>query len=123
MGVYFLLLFSYGFQTNDIAAAQALSTPDCVFCSSFLDNVRTQSGRGQKMQGGSVQVLRLGGTEVNPGKFFNIKATIREAPSQTVSIQGAVVESMNEATTDVDMVVLHSDSGWTIRELSYKAAQ
>ena len=123
VAVYFLLLVPYGFQTGDLAAWQSMSHPDCVFCASVVSNVKEQFARGERTEGSSLQVQRLGGTEVDLGRFFNVTATIREAPSQTLTAAGAVVEKLSAATTDVDLVVLHEGGAWTVREVSYEASK
>ena len=123
IATYFLLLVPYAFQTGDTESARAISSSECVFCQSLATNATAAFGQGQHTEGGALQILRLGGTEVDTARFFDIKAQISELPSRTVTKTGLIVRTYAAAATEVDMVVLHENGRWAVREVSYQAVK
>ncbi|BDO43517.1 hypothetical protein CELD12_30070 [Cellulomonas sp. NTE-D12] len=121
IATYFLLLYPYVYQTADLTEWNALSHPQCTFCSEASAEVRARVAAGQRVKGGNLDVRDIRGTEVTVGRFFEIQAVTHEARSQTVDSMGTVVDDYASGGNSVDMVVLFENGSWTVRGIDHKA--
>lgn len=119
---YFVQLFPYSLQTNDVAEFARISHPDCVFCGSVKSDVAGQVERAEHTVGGAISVASSSSTEVVPGQHFAVSLTIEEAPSHVENKFGVVVQDNAEpAAYAVDMAVVVEDGQWFVREVSSRA--
>ncbi|MDC7120204.1 DUF6318 family protein [Cellulomonas fimi] len=122
VATYFVQLFPYAMQTNDVADFAALSHPDCAFCSSTQADVAGQVERREHTVGGGIGVTAARGTEVVPGRHFAIYLTIDEAPSHSENEFGMRVDDNPDAQTfAVEMAVVFDDDRWLVRAVSSEA--
>lgn len=120
IATYFLLLFSYVYQSNDLTAWTSLSHAQCAFCTDVRSDIEKHVARGAHVTGGTVIVSDVKGTEVDVGHFFNIQATIRESGSKTVEATGALTDDLAPGSTATDMVVLYESGAWSVRSVDHK---
>lgn len=123
VAAYFLLLYPYVYQTGDLSAWNALAHPDCNFCASVRTHVSEASSGGQHTVGGAFTITAVKGTEVNPGKFFDIQLINEGATSQVVIAAGAVVKDQRAGRYETDIVVLFEDGKWRVRGVQPKEAE
>ena len=117
VATYFLLLYSYTYQTGDAAPWIALSDPRCVFCSGVTQKAQTQHSEGQRLVGGAIQVTAADGTEVNPASFFDLTLSVTQAPSKTVDVTGTTISQTTGGDRPANVIVIN-DGTWHIREIS-----
>ncbi|WP_168677462.1 DUF6318 family protein [Cellulomonas septica] len=116
VAAYFVQLFPYAVQTNDVADFAALSHAECGFCSSTQADVARQIERGERTIGGGIAVSSVTATEVVPQKHFAVHLTIDEAPSHEENEFGMVVNDDPERETySVEMALLYEDGKWLVR--------
>ncbi|GCD20963.1 hypothetical protein CTKZ_25250 [Cellulomonas algicola] len=116
VAAYFVQLFPYAVQTNDVAEFAALSHAECAFCSSTQADIARQIGRGEHTVGGGIAVSALSSTEVVPEKHFAVHLTIDEAPSHEENEFGMVVKDHPEHETfSVEMAILYEGGRWLVR--------
>ncbi|MBN9327502.1 MAG: hypothetical protein BGO38_00615 [Cellulomonas sp. 73-145] len=123
VAAYFLLLYPYAYQTGDLSAWNALAHPDCNFCASVRTHVSEATSVGRHTVGGAFTITAVKGTEVTPGKFFDIQVTSEGATSQVVITAGAVVKDQPAGRYESDIVVLFEDGTWRVRGVQPKQAE
>lgn len=119
VATYFVLLYSYAYQTGNLNGWNTLSDPLCVFCGSVRSNVETKKTLGHHLVGGAMSVASTTGTEVTVGKFFDLTLTLNEAPSKTVDLSGTALSETAGDDLKANVIVIY-DGNWHIRELSTK---
>ena len=114
VAVYFLNLYPYVYATNDLTEWKALSHPECVFCKSVIDNVGKQVAAGHRSVGGLVSIESVSGVEVSDG-FYSVQVAATQTPSIEYAPDGSRVDESPGSHSELKLVVLRSDSQWTVR--------
>ena len=114
VAVYFLNLYPYVYATNDLTEWKALSHPECVFCKSVIDNVGKQVAAGHRSVGGLVSIESVSGVEVSDG-FYSVQVAATQTPSIEYAPYGSRVDESPGSHSELKLVVLRSDSQWTVR--------
>lgn len=113
---YFLLLYPYAYATGDLTEWTEVSHPECVFCTSVIENVRQQIETGYTSTGGSIDVQSVAVDFVGDGVAgFEVSAVQAESTVQDGS--GTVVRT-NPAQALTLMIALEGgadDGGWSVR--------
>jgi hypothetical protein len=118
---YFLQLFPYAQNTGDLTEVRALSHPECVFCASVIEGVEGLAAREQRSIGGAVRIEDVSALALDPDRWFTVKLTLHEAPSQEVMANGFVVNNFaDEKEYLVDAVVLFENGAWSIRGVDHE---
>ncbi|WP_456826786.1 DUF6318 family protein [Cellulomonas sp. P5_E12] len=114
---YFLGLYPYIYATGDLNDWNALSHPECVFCSSATTNAQAMAGRGEHSQGGAFELVDRSVLEVNPGAWYTVKIDLIQDPSATLNGTGDVVKSFPDTKRiHVDLAVVWNNGSWAVRE-------
>ncbi|CAL8969575.1 hypothetical protein CELL_00549 [Cellulomonas sp. T2.31MG-18] len=119
VATYFVLVYSYAYQTGDLKPWNTLVDPRCVFCESVRSNVETEKTLGRHLVGGAISVTSATGTEVTVGRFFDLTLTLNEAPSRTIDQSGTAFSETSGDDLKANVIVTY-DGNWHIRELSTK---
>ncbi|MCC2319528.1 DUF6318 family protein [Cellulomonas xiejunii] len=117
---YFISLYPYINATGDLAEWNALSSPECSFCSGITANVTDLHSRGHRNVGGA-EILAASGTEVDAGRWYSARLHVRIDASVDLDAEGRVLEDHPLEDREIDIVMTWSD-GWTIDEVGPAAA-
>jgi len=117
---YFISLYPYINATGDLAEWNALSSPECSFCSGIKANVTDLHSRGHRNVGGA-EILAASGTEVDAGRWYSARLHVRIDASVDLDTEGRVLENHPMEDREIDIVMTWSD-GWTIDEVGPAAA-
>ena len=112
---YFISLFPYINATGDLSEWDALSSPECSFCSGVRDNVTALHSKGHRNIG-SVEILSAAGTQVEADRWYSARIHLVIAASIDVDNDGEVVDEHPEENEQIDVVMTWAD-GWTIDEV------
>lgn len=116
VATYFLSLYPYVYATGDLSVWTELSHPECVFCTSVIDNVGELVSADQLAQGGMATILEVEVAEVDPGRWFSVQVQLEQAPSRTVGRDGTLVEDFPDTVRyQMGVAVIRDDMGWRIR--------
>lgn len=113
---YFLALYPYAYATGDLAAWQALSDDECVFCRSVSDGVTAMQGMGHRQIGGVVTVKAIVGSEIDPQVAYGVDVTAAQSPAQELDASGAVVD-VGEASEFTLVFAIRWNGAWSVREV------
>lgn len=115
---YFMQLYPYVFATGDVTALQALSHPDCAFCTKVSkDAAALHEEFGNHMEGLETRFVSASGSEVDPGREFTVEAEVEQQGFSVVDPVGNVLESDDAiVVTPMTFTVVHEDGRWLIRE-------
>ena len=115
---YFLSLYSYAFETGDLAELRTLSHPECIFCASLADAVTEQQTSGFRTVGGGLTVAQVEVVEVTPGEWFAIDAVGTQEPWKLLDASGAMTQEEPSPSDHVyHLIVVRESDVWLIREV------
>lgn len=118
---YFLELYPYVYATGDLTEWRALSHPECVFCTSVIDNVEAQVAAGNRSTGAEVTVQSADARVIDE-TWFAADAEITQAPSAEYGPDGELL-SENPATQSHRMTFsLIHDGTWLVRAVQVDEA-
>ncbi|CAN5307731.1 hypothetical protein BH11ACT1_BH11ACT1_30370 [soil metagenome] len=112
---YFLQLFPYALNTGDSSGWDALSHPDCRFCSGLSDEVKRQAALLEHQEGLATSISSASGVEVDPGVWFTIDLDITQGKSRVVDSTGSVLLEGPEQRSHVTMIVIRDNDRWLVR--------
>jgi len=112
---YFLELFPYALNTGDINDWDALSHPDCQFCSGLSAEVKRQAAVLQHQEGLATSIATATGTEVDPGIWFTVELDMTQGKSRIVDAAGAVLQEGPQQRSRVTMIVIRESNRWLVR--------
>jgi hypothetical protein len=112
---YFLELFPYALNTGDINDWDALSHPDCQFCSGLSAEVKRQAAVLQHQEGLATSIATATGIEVDPGIWFTVELDMTQGKSRIVDAAGAVLQEGPQQRSRVTMIVIRESNRWLVR--------
>ncbi|MHB1063722.1 MAG: DUF6318 family protein [Georgenia sp.] len=114
--VYFTELYPYVYATGDLTEWKAMSHPECIFCTSVIDNVGELVAAGEHLEGGEIDILEVTGNDPAPGyEFFQVNIGISQQPTIAVGEAGRRPESAG-GTTMLKLAVGRVSDQWIVRE-------
>lgn len=112
---YFLELFPYALNTGDISGWNALSHPDCQFCSGLSEEVKRQAALLEHQEGLATSIAAATGTEVDPGIWFTVELDMTQGQSRIVDAAGTVLQEGPQQRSRVTMIVIRESDRWLVR--------
>ena len=116
---YFLSLYPYVYATGDLQEWRELSDPECIFCTSVIDNVEALVDKDQHSVGGLVTLSELESRPVDQGDAWMVQVRLHQEASTNVDADGAVVDEYSVETVDNSVFVFHDGSQWWIRGVDH----
>lgn len=113
---YFFDLYEYSYDSLDSTAFEAMSSPECVFCQSVIDDVARLDAYNYTATGGDYTVVNAFGTEISPGQWYSAVVQLDQAPSAELDPVGKV---LTESVGGRFQMILALDwaQGWLVREV------
>lgn len=111
---YFVALYPYVYATGDLADWVAMSSPECIFCSSTRDGATRVAEARNRIEGGEVTITEATGVEVDPGRWYSAKVRAEEAPSVELNGNGETVTASDGGAYVFTFALTHSDAGWVV---------
>jgi hypothetical protein len=113
---YFLDLYDHTYATLDSAALVAMSSAECAFCQSVIDDVARMASEQHSSTGGGHTVVNAFGTEISPAQWYSAAVQLDQQPSAEVDSSGQVV---SESPGGAYQMVFALDwaTGWKVREV------
>ena len=120
---YFLQLVPYAEATGDIAALEALSHEECIFCRSVLDGVDALVAAGLLHSGGLPTFAGVSALEVDAGAWWTVDVDLTQSPIEVLDAAGAVAApgQPESLSYHMDVAVVFDTKGWRVRALEYEA--
>ncbi|MDD9207576.1 DUF6318 family protein [Georgenia sp. 10Sc9-8] len=113
---YFISLYPYVYATGDLTEWRELSDPECVFCTSVIENVEELHDEGGYQVGGEISVRGVSSRSREPGnQYFRVDLRISEAPSTRVASSGKSSRE-NGGNGRLIFALAPEADGWRVRE-------
>ena len=116
LATYFSALYSYAYNTGDLEEWQTLSSPECIFCTSVIDNVEAMHQKGHRVEGGTLLVTDSSTVEIGPGRFSVELEVTQEASRISDSSNTAVEDEMPSERFTLILALLWKDGAWSVLE-------
>lgn len=113
--VYFIELYGYVLQTGDLTEWNAMSYPDCEFCSSTAEYVESVYSAGGTFTGGDITAEVVTVHELDGfigGYPVDLRTT--QAATEQLDATGARTSSMDEQTDTARFATVYYKGSWTI---------
>lgn len=111
---YFISLYPYVYATGDLAEWDALSGPDCAFCSSTREGVDRVRQKGGNVAGGEIAINSVDGSEIEPGRWYAATVIATEAPSAEYDMYGVPVEESQGGDYKFSVALTFASGAWTV---------
>ena len=114
VATYFALLFPYSAVTRDLRTFDALSHPECGFCTQFIDEVKGYEAQGVTTDGGAIVVHRAE-ARMQSDDYFVVTMTMSQDASRELDATGEVAdqdEGFADRTFEID--VTWYDGSWLV---------
>ena len=114
---YFMQLYPYAYNTGDATQLKELSHPECIFCKSVTDESEQLHARGEHQEGSATRVRSTRGTEVHPGYWYSVNASVEQDGWQILDAAGNVIggEPTVMKTYAMTFAVVYQGGGWLVR--------
>lgn len=110
---YFISLYPYVYVTGDFSEWDALSAPECEFCSNTKSDVQRMFAAGNRTTGAPVEIVSSEGIELSDLEWYSAKLRVRQAEGAELDPTGSPVSTNPAALFDFDVAMTWSD-GWRI---------
>ncbi|KGM17319.1 hypothetical protein N867_05640 [Actinotalea fermentans ATCC 43279 = JCM 9966 = DSM 3133] len=124
-GRWFMELFPYIHNTGDTALWEAVSSPECSYCASVLEVVRSDATAGIENAYGPVTVTHARASArwwADPGDYL-VSLTLTVAPAEDRGPDGLVTDRRGPTRYDVSVAVALADGEWLVEGVSAAAVQ
>jgi uncharacterized protein DUF6318 len=113
--VYFIELYGYVLQTGDLTEWNAMSYPDCEFCSSTAEYVESVYSAGGTFTGGDItaEVVTVHELDGFIGGY-PVDLRMTQAPAERLDATGAPAGTADEETDVVRFATVYYKGSWTI---------
>lgn len=112
---YFMQLYAYAYATGDLTEWNALSHPECVFCSDVSASVTGVADAGEHFEGGDASVVFRTTGVVSESEMYSIDLTLTRASSRKVGSDGVAVSGWSAPeVVDLNALVLRENDAWKI---------
>lgn len=113
---HFLDLYEYSYDSLDTTALEAMSSPDCAFCRSVIDDVARMEAYNHVSTGGGYTVVNAFGTEITRDQWYSAAIQLDQAASAEVDPVGEVVSETAGGRFQM-VFALDWAQGWLVREV------
>jgi hypothetical protein len=121
-GVWFLTqLYPYVRETNDTTEWQALSTTECEFCQSMVEDVTADIAAGQVVREGRITAVVTRVEELNP-LAYSVLVDVDQPPAELLRLDGTAVAELEASHGQVLLVLRREGPNWLLREGQFFAA-
>ena len=117
--VYFIELYGYVLQTGDLTEWNAMSYPDCEFCTSVQTSIPAVYANGGRIEGGdlSAEVLAVQDLDSFIGGY-PVDLRVTQQASRVYSADGTVSDSTTVSTKSGRFYTIFVNGAWQIAEVS-----
>lgn len=113
---HFLDLYEYTYDSLDPTAIEAMSSPECTFCRSVIDDVARMEAYNHVATGGGHTVVNAFGTEITQEQWYSAAVQLDQAPTAEVDPVGKVVSETSGGRFQM-VFALDWAQGWLVREV------
>ena len=113
---HFLDLYEYSYGSLDSTAFAAMSSPECVFCRSVIDDVAEMELNNHTTTGGDYTVINSFGTEISPQQWYSAAVQLDQTPSAEIDSIGRVLSETDGGRFQM-VLALDWDQSWLVREV------
>lgn len=105
--------FNVAYATGDAAALRAISTQECVFCQSVVDDVEARAAAGERTEGGEISVLDVAAPpDVEAQPAYRVIGVARQAAG-AVRVPGQADPDLIEPSVQsFDVLVIRDGDRW-----------
>jgi hypothetical protein len=105
--------FNVAYATGDAAALRAISTQECVFCQSVIDDVEARAAAGERTEGGEISVLDVAAPpDVEAQPAYRVIGVAAQAAG-AVRVPGQVEPDLIEPSRQsFDVLVVRDGDHW-----------
>jgi len=117
--LYFIELYGYVLQTGDLTEWNAMSFPDCQFCTAIHKSISSVYEGGGHIEGGSLSAEVLAVHELD--EFiggYPIDLRVTQQPSSAYSAVGTETDSTAVSTKSGRFYTVFVNGAWQIAEVS-----
>ena len=112
---YFLEIYGYTYQTQDVKPWEEVSDSACVFCKSVVANVRALTLEGNVQVGGLLRVDSIELTNVSEDKVsYVFSGTVVQERLEVRSARGVVLNSSEEKRTIGKFILARDSDAWRL---------
>ena len=114
---YFIELYGYAIQSQDLTTFTALCDPESIFCTSVIDSITDDIATGTYTQGGAsaLDVYRI--DPPTDTEFYTVWGQVDRDPFEARGADGTVIFA-SEGEDDLDFTVgveYRPGAGWLVR--------
>jgi len=116
--VYFIELYGYVLQTGDLTEWNAMSYPDCQFCTSTAEYVRSVHEKRERVEGGDLtaEILAIQDLDGFEGGY-PVDLRVTQEPATLYSADGAKDGSLAGSTKSARFHTIFINDAWQIIEV------
>ncbi|MFC4556392.1 DUF6318 family protein [Georgenia faecalis] len=115
---YFIELYPYVYATGNLSEWQAMSHPECAFCTSVVDGVRELHDAGGYAIGPEVTVVEVRGADpVDGNPYFSVDVAVSQGPSRSYSSTGDLTGEASASRNVLLAALERTGAGWQVREI------
>lgn len=118
-GVWFLTqLYPYVRETNDTTQWQALSTSECEFCQSTLEDVAADAEAGQVVREGRITATVTRVEELNP-LAYSVLVEVDQPAGELLRLDGTKLADLDASHGQVLLVLRREGPDWLLRAAQF----
>lgn len=115
---YWYSALSYAYETGDATPLQAVSGPNCVFCTGLQDGLVTAWNDGRWVVGGIIETPVING-HLSPGSPSQVTVQVLQAQTEIRKADGGLYQDPRQATNSASQATAtFGSNGWVLTDLS-----
>lgn len=115
---YWYSALSYAYETGDTAPLQAVSDPNCVFCTGLRDGLATAWNNGKWVVGGTIETPVVDG-HLSPGSPAQVTLQVLQTQTEIRKADGGLYQDPTKATNSASQATAtFGSNGWVLTDLS-----
>lgn len=105
--------FNVAYATGDAVALKVISTQECVFCQSVIDDVEARAAAGERTEGGEISVLDVAAPpDVGQWSTYRVMGIAEQSPG-VVRVPGqAEPDVIERSALSFDVLVVRQGDRW-----------
>jgi len=116
VATYFMELYGYTYATADPEPWNALSHPECVYCTDVRSGVHDMASAAQHTEGGAITLRDATATMVTADELFSVDAIASQDMVRVVTSSGVPVTDWSPPQEfKVNVLVLRDNDRWYVR--------
>lgn len=119
---YFLTdLYEYTLAAQEVAAWEAMSHPDCIYCSAVVDSVEQEMAHERVTIPGDSRATLVRTERLNP-LAFGVMLDVDAEADRLRSQSGTLLDTGEPFRDEYEVVVVRQGSDWKIRGVDFASA-